>query len=394
MQDFSQIKSIIGTIKIIVNAMKQKQVGIEDILNVQETADEINKMLYHSNMLKFQKNYDLNNERDYFAYIGEIEALLVLWEESISHRTGKCIDRDFWDIYEYFKYVDKEIIYATTVEIFKNLPEKWRIEFLSLPHRYTFLTNKIDYTKGDFSLIRQHVDMMAQEVEKYRWLYEHLGDNRSKKVLNGIIQYWLTFNTSILHSLCETIFSDYYDPDILECDENDVMVDLGAYTGDSVSDYIHTYGTYKKIYAYEITPSTYQTLLQNVSKYSNVTALQKGVSSQAGTMYVDDVLHGAGNKLLDSGNTPVEVVTLDEDIQEPISVIKMDIEGAEKDALLGASGHIQQDKPKLVISSYHLPEDIFEVPFLIHSMRDDYKFYIRSNGYNGIWPCDYVLFAV
>lgn len=394
MHEFDQIESIIRTIKIIVNAMKSKKVGIEEARDVQLVANEINQAFYRAEKLKFQKEYDLNNEKEYFAYTDEIEILLGLWEESIKHRSGNCVDKAFWEIYECFKYVEPKIIYDTTIETFKHLPEGLRVEFLSLPQRYVFLKNKIDDSKSDYSLIWEHVNMMANEVEKYRWLYEHLADYRSKKVLNGIIQYWFTFNLNEMHALCETVFSDYYDMDILQCDENDVMVDLGAYTGDSVIEYINTYGTYKKIYAYEITPSTYQVLTNNVSEYPNVTTIQKGVGSQMGTMYLNGKEYGAGNHLSDSGDTVVEVTTLDEDIEEPISVIKMDIEGAEKDALLGARKHIKEEKPKLLIPSYHLAEDIFEVPYLINEIRDDYKFYMRFNGHNGLWPCDYALFAV
>ena len=71
----------------------------------------------------------------------------------------------------------------------------------------------------------------------------------------------------------------------------------------------------------------------------------------------------------------------------------MDIEGAEKDAIRGASSHIRSEKPRLLISTYHIPEDIFEIPRLISDMREDYRFYMRLNG-RGIWPCDYVLFAI
>ena len=111
-------------------------------------------------------------------------------------------------------------------------------------------------------------------------------------------------------------------------------------------------------------------------------------------MYVNDILNGAGNKIEEKGDTPVEIVTLDEDIEESISVIKMDIEGAEKAAINGAARHIKEDRPKLMISAYHKPEDIFEIPHLINDIRDDYQYYLRFNGHNGIWPCDYVLFAV
>ena len=133
---------------------------------------------------------------------------------------------------------------------------------------------------------------------------------------------------------------------------------------------------------------------KNVSDYANIILKHKGVGSKNGKMFVNDGNHPAGNKLLESGDAEVETVTLDHDICEPISVIKMDIEGAEKDAIKGASSHIREEKPKLLVSSYHLPGDIFEIPNLINSIRDDYKFYLRFYGHGCIWPCDYVLFAI
>lgn len=80
-------------------------------------------------------------------------------------------------------------------------------------------------------------------------------------------------------------------------------------------------------------------------------------------------------------------------IKEPVTVIKMDIEGAEQDALKGAARHIAEEKPRLLISTYHKPEDLFQIPRLIDSMRNDYTYYLRFNG-KGLWPCDHVLFAV
>ncbi len=320
--------------------------------------------------------------------------MVELWEESLERRRGKRIDVVFWEIYEYFKYVDINVIYQSTVQRFMGLREGQRIEYLSLPHRYTFLQNKLDFTQGDYSLIVQHVELMANGIENYRWLYEHLADNRSKMVLNSIIRYWFDFNIPRLHEMCERAFEDYYDMDILACGEDDVMVDLGAFIGDSILGYIKSFGVWKKIYAYEITPSTFQTLVQNLSGYPNVVPVQKGAGSRSGTLYVNDGGHKAGNKLLESGDTPVEVVPLDEDIKEPVSIIKMDIEGAEKDAIFGAANHIKTEKPKLLVSAYHLPEDLFEIPRLIHELRDDYRFYLRFYGHGCIWPCDYVLFAV
>lgn len=393
MQEFTSIKSIIKDMRVIIDTMKRKRIGTEDICNMQLAVVEINNILYHSDKLRCKKDIDITNEEGYLQYIEELELLIAMWEQSLERRQGKAVDREFWEIYEFFKYVDIDTIYQMVVQHFMRLPEGQRIEYLSLPYRYTYMQRKLDFTKGDFSLIEQYVELMANEVESYKWLYDRLADHRSKMILNGIIRYWFDFDISRLHSFTETVFPDYYDLDILECGEDDVFVDLGAFTGDSVYDYIKMYDVYKKIYAYEITPGTYQTLVQNLSQYPNIVTRQKGVGRKNGKMYLEGSIGGAGNRVMEHGDIEVEVVTLDEDIKEPVTVIKMDIEGAEKDAIMGAKNHILSDKPRLLISSYHLPEDIFEVPQLISSIRDDYKFYMRFNGM-GLWPCDYVLFAV
>ncbi|MDD7177491.1 MAG: FkbM family methyltransferase, partial [Lachnospiraceae bacterium] len=83
----------------------------------------------------------------------------------------------------------------------------------------------------------------------------------------------------------------------------------------------------------------------------------------------------------------------DEDIVETISLLKMDIEGAEYQALLGAKNHIQNDHPVLAISVYHSNEDLLRIPRLIHDICPDYRFYLRYNG-GTIYPSEYVLIAV
>ena len=61
---------------------------------------------------------------------------------------------------------------------------------------------------------------------------------------------------------------------------------------------------------------------------------QKGVSAHNGHMYTNDIKNGAGNKISDKGDTQVEIVSLNSDIDEKITLVKMDIEGQKKTLLL------------------------------------------------------------
>ena len=91
----------------------------------------------------------------------------------------------------------------------------------------------------------------------------------------------------------------------------------------------------------------------------------------------------------------VELTSIDAFIQQnhinSVEFIKMDIEGAERDALIGAKNIIINDKPKLAISLYHKYDDFYEIPNLILSFRPDYKLYIRHAS-EQLWET--VLFAI
>ena len=65
--------------------------------------------------------------------------------------------------------------------------------------------------------------------------------------------------------------------------------------------------------------------------------------------------------------------------------IKMDVEGAEYETLLGCKRLIRECKPKLAVSAYHRAGDIFTLPLLIARLNPDYKIYLRHHKYLPSW---------
>ena len=171
---------------------------------------------------------------------------------------------------------------------------------------------------------------------------------------------------------------------------------MGAFVGDTFLSYIKTYGSesYLRYYAYEITQESFQKLKENTEAYPRVLCRRKGVGSKHGFMKLDQNQSDASaNQLSQKGEDEVEIVTLDEDISEKVTFIKMDLEGAEYDALLGCQNHICQDHPKLALSVYHNFQDLWRLPKMIDEWVPGYRFFLRYHGGN-LWPTEITLLAL
>lgn len=262
-------------------------------------------------------------------------------------------------------------------------------------HNYYQFWGKLDPQKNDIELITQRVDILIDGWEKIEKLYHRLEDQRSKHVLLMILENWINFSYDGIESVKENCFKSYFDMDLLHCDEDEVLADLGAFQGDTIEDYLYTYGEecYKKIYAYEMLANNVEILQQKFGSRKNIVIRPVGVSKEDGIMYLSNNGTIDAQSLVSVGDIEVKTVALDKDITEKITLIKADIEGAEQDAILGAQEHIKNDKPKLAISIYHSNKDLIEIFELIEKIQPGYHFYLRYNGLS-LFPTDYILIGL
>ena len=300
-----------------------------------------------------------------------------------------------------FNHLVKEIKKYDLIDIFNNIKNNYlnlnsNIQ-LSLEDYFQKFPywGKLNKNENNFDELYNRALSLKEHIEDYVWLYNKLEDYRSKQILFSILNNWYQFDFNSLKASYENNYSHYFDLDIIKCND-EVIVDLGAYTGDTIIDYINNYGieSYKKIYCYEITEESMKILKNNLKYYPNIEYRNNAASNALETLFLNESeVDSSANMVSNEGVKKIQAVTLDNDIDDDITLIKMDIEGYEKKALEGCQNHILKNHPKLLISVYHNHEDLILIPKMINKLKDDYKFYLRYYG-NNIFPTEVVLIAI
>ena len=387
-KDIEQIKNILVAVKkinCILNNSEHKNADlISDILI---TVEELNtyvfgsKVLTDYNVCELLKNCK-NIDKNYI--VSEISRWHNMVEQKIEEMKTKdnWIDYEFYSLMNYIEMVPEEIILEDMKKNFQKIRQYGDEVYhctIACYQQYNYW-GEINPYKDIWNLLYDRLSQLKNHREEFIWLYEELADYRSKMVLNGILHYWIEYDHNIIKRIKENNYKSYFDLDIVKANPDEVFVDLGAYTGDTIEDYLCDMGTYKQIYCYEISKDVFEILQRNLSEYENISFINKGVGERNGIMYMSAQEDVSANRIVEQGEEAVEIVSLDEDIREKITFIKMDIEGAEQQALKGAERHIREEKPKLAVCTYHNNHDIWQIPRMIREMNPDYKLYMRYNG--------------
>lgn len=303
------------------------------------------------------------------------------------------LDINLTNLINSFKVLTKDLILNNIKESYLKLNDvnKKSIEnFLALFNYW----GKLNYEKAEFEELEKRAETLSNHANDFLDLYNNLADYRSKQVLYGILDYWYNNNFDNLDKCRENNFNQYFDLDLINCSNDEVFIDVGAYTGDTILSYINNYGKYKRIYGYEITLDSIQLMQNNLKDYDSIIIKRKALSDVEGYFFItNNEASSSANSLAKTGDDKVYAVTLDKDVKEKITLIKMDIEGSEKSALIGAKNHIKKDTPKLLISVYHNHNDLWEIPKIISTINDNYKYYLRYFG-NKFYPTEVVLIAL
>lgn len=188
----------------------------------------------------------------------------------------------------------------------------------------------------------------------------------------------------------------YFDKEIITPVDNEVFIDGGCF--DCTTDLAFREwcnGKYESIYAFEPDNVNFNNCkeISKENQIENIEIINAGLWSENTTLsFIAD--HGRGARIGEDYENTINIKTrtIDSVVKgERVTFIKMDIEGAELEALKGAENTIKKWHPRLAICIYHKPEDIFDIPAYILSLHEDYKLYIR---HYQLTECETVLYCV
>ena len=256
----------------------------------------------------------------------------------------------------------------------------------TLGQRYTLYVPDVPVVGGGL-FTRSYCDEHAEEIQT---VYQSLADERSRQIYGNLINFKISGNPAYLTDQVDTR-DDIWNR-VLCPTNHEIYVDLGAYNSDTIREMLeYTRGKYHRIIAVEPDKKNYKKLVKFVGDTPSVQCYQ------CAAWCVDTELPFASRAgrqsqvAMEGMSTPARAV--DNLLAgNPVTLLKVDVEGAEREALWGASRSIVRYAPKMMISLYHRNEDIFELPLLVHRINPRYKLYIRHLPYIPAWETN--LYAV
>ena len=235
-------------------------------------------------------------------------------------------------------------------------------------------------------MARSHYRQFIQAITSTMSLW---ADQASRDLYAAIVRFRLLGDYAV--SPRPDNLHQYFPPELPAWASPMRLVDCGAFDGDSIMRLLQAAYPMEAVAAFEPDEQNFHSLSQNIRSnkaLANVTCWPCGVYSHT-TQLRFEAGQGEGSRLSSEGAVIVQCVSLDEALPHfKPTLIKMDIEGAEFEALLGATQTIRSYRPGLAISLYHRPEHLWQIPLYLHRLCNGggdsrrYRFFLRIHGHN------------
>lgn len=249
-----------------------------------------------------------------------------------------------------------------------------------IKHLFDFHITSLGYNR-----VKWDKQDVIRNIVGYENTYSLLKDDFSRKTMQLFLRAAVNGEFDNLFNLCYSETSYFNDVTLKQ--DVDILIDCGAFDGDSIHDFVDVFQEYEKIYAFEPDSKNRGKLVQRVidEKIEHVEIVPYGVYNENTTLKFSD--DGKSSSIFNGeGGIAIEVVTIDDYVKNKLNnkrvLIKMDIEGTEMYALEGAKDTIADNHPCLAICVYHKECDLIDIPQYINNLVGDgvYDYFLRFHG--------------
>lgn len=237
---------------------------------------------------------------------------------------------------------------------------------------------------GDKLFTLDYYDKHAAEFSEAYSLFE---DEFSRTVYRSVLYSKLTGRLSYMS---DAVSENEEIQELLSLDTVKNYVDLGAYRGDTIQEMKRCSKALRRVWAFEPDERNYRKLEAFAELQENMKIHTYQMAAWFGSETL--IFESSGNRnahavLSDGSDTGgrkrrlvrVQAASVDDILQgETADYIKYDVEGAEREALLGSRNTISFWRPRLLVSAYHRASDLFELPLLLHEICPSYRLILRK----------------
>jgi len=294
-------------------------------------------------------------------------------------------------IYSYEELKDKNIDDTNYIlaSVFISEMEK-RAGELGFKRLYGVYNLILNYCEEAYKILEykgnQHYLKRQDKLKKY------INDEESLKYFD--VMYETIVKGKALHNIKDIFCPEdiYFLTRIKDILRNAVFVDCGAFKGDTLAQFLNYFPDYKCVYCFEADRMNYAAL----QKYADSTGKSHIICENYALWNCETTIglegEGVSARTIEKSSNMIQTMTIDKYFNNvKVDFIKMDIEGAELNALEGGMNVIRRDRPVLAICIYHTMDDRLEIPEMLINLLEDYEFLIRHHGYS---YCDSVLYGI
>ena len=352
---------------------------------------------------------NLKIECDLWKYLASSDKVKVMYGmgNGADKILGICAERGI-EISDFFAsdgFVRGHSFHGKVVLSYSEIKEKYGAEnvivLLSFASSLPEVIANINKIAAECELYAPDVPVFPSELFDMDFYNRHkdeidatcdmLADEESRRIFERVVAYKLTGRIDLLEAAVSDKSAVYRE--LLDAENIRRCADLGAYNGDTVRELAEYAGELSEVVAFEPDRRNFKKL----SLYAEGEERFSVSAVNAAAWSCDTVLEFSleGNRNSSVGGKGKSVQTEARSLDGvlaggSVDYIKYDVEGSEREALIGSCETIKRFAPKLLVSLYHRSEDIFALPRLVSEISDRYSFYLRRYRYIPAWDLNLI----